>query len=494
MAPPSLPLANAEEIRLPSPHLPLGAGSAGLLSALGGISLLFYAAAAWLLPQVPVLGGDSPKVMLSASLGLWRLIEAWPNPGRGLALALTLGLALGPLAAFLLTLWLAWPKANARADQSLGGDGHAALPIVLGFAVAFWAVGVLALPQADSDVYGYLAFARVAGVYHANPYTTQPAEFPSDPVLAYIPEGWARSTTPYGPVWAFLSAGLASLTPGSVPASLIGLRLSLLAVNLANALLIAALLGRARPAWVLPGVLLYAWNPIVALKGASHNEPVMLLFVLLAFYAEARGRPWLGLALQGLSVLTKFLTAPLALINAAYLWHTPRHRRWLGVLGGVGVAAALGLVAVVVARGGWPALVRVVRLPGVAAGEPWPARVIVAGLAGAAATAWGLAHSRTRPGLWESAALILLAMLAFLPNSSFAWYLITGLGLASLAIGTPWVTGLALGLTLGYWLNNVWVSLLMPQAALPAALVPVVRWGSLALACLPACLITSKKG
>jgi hypothetical protein len=453
------------------PHLAIA------LTILGLSGGLMYLTAALILPQLGPLGGERTTANLSAAFAWWSWVDSWQNPGRGVALVLALALAFVPPAAYLGALYLTWPRVQSSNNQSaVVHENQRLLPVIIGFALVFGATAVLAVPQADSDLYGYLTFARVAGVYGANPYTTAPIEFAPDPFLGYVPIGWAKSTTPYGPVWAYFSAGLARLTADSVAASVIGLRAALMACNVANALLIAALLRRVRPGWVLPGVILYAWNPIVALMGQSHNEPLMLLLVLLALYVELRGGAIVGGGLMALSIFTKFLTAPLMPLYAAYLWRTPRYRRPLILVAVVGLSVA---VMFIVFSSDLSALTQLARVPGVGLGQRWPARVLLAGLMTVAATAWGAWHSRSRTTLWASAATVMLALLAFLPNSSYAWYLITGLGLAGLVVGHPLLTTLALALTVSYWVNNILVSQIGALVDISGELVAAVRWGFL---------------
>ena len=88
--------------------------------------------------------------------------------------------------------------------------------------------------------------------------------------------------------------------------------------DVANMLLICALLGRLglRRGWML----IYAWSPLAAKEFANsgHVEPVMLFFLLLAFYLWLRRRPSAGWAGVSFGAAILFKLVPLALVPIAW--------------------------------------------------------------------------------------------------------------------------------------------------------------------------------
>ena len=77
-------------------------------------------------------------------------------------------------------------------SRGRGAAGSGCEPSSL-LAVAAHAVVLLGLPLVFSrDVYSYIAYGRIAGLYGANPYVRHPIEFPADPILCrwWGTDGW----------------------------------------------------------------------------------------------------------------------------------------------------------------------------------------------------------------------------------------------------------------------------------------------------------------
>ena len=104
--------------------------------------------------------------------------------------------------------------------------------------------------------------------------------------------GWTHTTTHYGPAWTYLSTGWSYVAGDDIAVNVIVFRVFLFAACLANAVLIWKLLGRVDPSYRLPGLIFYAWNPIVVLKGMGRVETVMLFSccsVCICTCASGRG-------------------------------------------------------------------------------------------------------------------------------------------------------------------------------------------------------------
>src|SRR6185436_15649709 len=86
------------------------------------------------------------------------------------------------------------------------------------------------------------------------------------------------------------------------------------------------------------GLVLFGWNPIVAVYGQSKTDIVMVFFLLLAAYLMARARERLGVVALGLSALVKLITLPLL---ALMLARDVNLRHWRQL------ALSVGLVAIV---------------------------------------------------------------------------------------------------------------------------------------------------
>jgi hypothetical protein len=438
---------------------------AGALAGLGLASLVCYLALNLLVPLAP-LYMEAPSAALAHGWVVWRGLLALPSPGGALVVAIALAAAVVPIAAFAGAVWLAW---RAPATPLMLG-------LVLGFAVLFFLSSALSLPHNSNDLYGYIAYARVLGVYGANPYAVPPIAFAPDPFVALAGPGWMEVTTPYGPVWMLFSGLLAWLGGDSPARTLMIFRGFLFACNLAILAFIYHTLKRHNPAHLLAGLLFFAWNPAVALKGQSHNEPLMLLFLLAGIAVYLGRRKWLGLAGLVLSALTKFVTAPMVLLYLLRLRRGPLER--LVVPGLVLAAAAAGFWLLFAPQElGLGRLL--VRIAGQGTGE-LPGRVLVSGLALAAAMLWAAWRDRGSDAqMLASWAVVLYAWLLFYPNSTYTWHAITLVGLASL-VRVPAIAILATALVASFHINNMLVSIVNDFAPLPLGVEPtarLVRWG-----------------
>jgi hypothetical protein len=442
---------------------------------LGLISLASYAAVNFVVPLAPRYM-EAPAARIGSRWAFWRALMAQSPPGDADVVVIALAAALLPLAAWLAALWLAW---HVPATRPL-------LAVVSGFALLFFLTSVLSLPHNSHDLYGYISYARVAGIYGANPYVVPPIDFAPDPFLAYNPLPWIQSTVPYGPVWVFFSALVVRLGGDSQAGTVLLMRSALLACNLANVALIAFVLNRHNPRHVLPAVLFYAWNPVVVLKGQDHNEPLMVFFLLLAVALYYAGRRWLGLAALSLSALAKFVTAPLVPLYLLRLWRSAP----LGRVA-VGILLALALAALAFLPFGQFGLVaeRLWRVVAPVPGQLPPARVLAAGAAVLAALAWAAWHELRGPrlappddlnrGLLAGWAVVLYALLLLYPSSTYAWFTITIAALVGL-VRQPVLVILAAALVASFHLNNLLVHIVNDFAPLPLGIegtARLVRWG-----------------
>lgn len=194
--------------------------------------------------------------------------------------------------------------------------------------------GVLSLPMLLSpdlfshDVYGYIFYGRMVGVYGLNPYVTMPAQAPPDPALAWV--DWRNLLSPYGPLWTSWSAVLDRLVPGGMGVHVLAFKLSAALTHLLNIFLVGAIVRRASPRHATFAMAAYGWNPltITEFAGNAHNDSLMLSWVLLSLLSYYNRRPLLGALLLGLAIATKFtavLFVPFYLL--ALLWGTGTTRQ-----------------------------------------------------------------------------------------------------------------------------------------------------------------------
>jgi len=261
-----------------------------------------------------------------------------------------------PSARFMFPDWLAGPLAGLGAEMHIAAFGVAlGLMVVCYVAVllqaravpARWIVGsivglhvvfLLAPPLLSTDIFGYLAHARLWSVHGLNPYSHVVAEIPADPVNQYLGRTWPKAlAAPYGPLLLMGSPLLAAL---GFAAAMWALKLAAAVAALGAVALTwkaARVLGRdPRPAAALVGLnpLWLAWS-----VGGAHNDLPMVLLMTAGVCLAVASRPRLaGAALAG-AVAVK-ATAGIALL-ALVAGGVRRRRVLVGAVAGAAVAAAL---------------------------------------------------------------------------------------------------------------------------------------------------------
>ncbi len=147
----------------------------------------------------------------------------------------------------------------------------------------------------SSDLFSYIAYARIGVIYHQNPLTTWPASILSDPVIPYI--YWVNQPSAYGPVWAGITSLLQWLGRGTGIGSIVRmvllLRLLGLAMHLGSTALVWNLSGKLQ---LLTGnisskqrmraTLAFAWNPLLLFEACvnAHIDTTILFFILLGIW------------------------------------------------------------------------------------------------------------------------------------------------------------------------------------------------------------------
>jgi hypothetical protein len=132
----------------------------------------------------------------------------------------------------------------------------------------------------STDVFSYIAYARMGVEHGINPYTHGPIAIAGDPIYQYVGHDWKHVATAYGPLYTLLSYPLAPL---GLKGALWGMKLEALLAS-AGTLALVWRCARAReldPAWA---VLVVGANPlyIVYGLGGAHNDLIMLLVMMAA--------------------------------------------------------------------------------------------------------------------------------------------------------------------------------------------------------------------
>lgn len=209
--------------------------------------------------------------------------------------------------------------------------------IVLGAIVLIHVLALLAPPLLSSDVFSYIAYARMGVVHHLNPYAHGPIVIAGDPVIAFT--NWLTTRSVYGPVFTLASYALAPL---GLAATLWGLKAAATLASLGCVALVWRIARRAGRD-PLPAAMLFGLNPVLIVYGVGggHNDLIMLFLALVAVAAAVAGRDRVAGAALVASVAVKATTG----ILAPFMLIASRRRRdlVLGFVAGVVAAAALAL-------------------------------------------------------------------------------------------------------------------------------------------------------
>lgn len=418
------------------------------LACLAGIVLLTSAFTTLALPQAPGRMAE-PSAALIAGWPFWSFIAALPLPvprtGYALALAV-LGASVVQFAAYGCAVYLAWRQPY----------GRRCMAIVIGAALLFFLVAACAMPNVNRDIFNYITSGRVAAVYGANPYQVPPDRFAADPLYQYAS---ARYTGLAGdnklPAWALLNAGLARLGGADPVINLLIYRFVFMGFNIANLALIAGILQKLQPERRLAGLVIYGWNPIVAIHGQSKVDTVMVFFLLLAVLALVHEKISLGTIALAISAMVKLFTLPLI---AVYWLTLLRARAWRTLAASM---ALVGITVVAVYAPFWygPELLstQLSQLGSVASAGPSLARLLLyAAFAGGVALV-GLSRDLRIDRLLSGWALIMLLMALLIMRLGFSWYLLTLIALTSLVVERR-ITLILLVLSFASYFMNAWDS------------------------------------
>ncbi len=162
-------------------------------------------------------------------------------------------------------------------------------PATDGDRMARWAIGLVALLNLivfagpiliSTDVFSYVAYARMGIVHGINPYTHGPVAILGDPVFRYVGHDWLRVATAYGPIYTLIAYPLGLV---GVVGALWGMKLYALlasAVTLALTWRVARRRGHDR----VFALLAVGANPLYLIYGlgGAHNDLIMLALMMAA--------------------------------------------------------------------------------------------------------------------------------------------------------------------------------------------------------------------
>ena len=160
-----------------------------------------------------------------------------------------------------------------------------------------WAIALIAVLHAivfagpiliSTDVFSYIAYARMGVEHGLNPYLHGPASISRDPIFQYVGHDWRHVATAYGPLYTLFSYPFAPL---GVKGALWGMKI---VAQLASAgtLVLTWRCARARGLDPVLGILAVGANPLYVIYGVggAHNDLLMLLLMMAAVSLTLSGR------------------------------------------------------------------------------------------------------------------------------------------------------------------------------------------------------------
>jgi alpha-1,6-mannosyltransferase len=194
----------------------------------------------------------------------------------------------------------------------------------------------------STDVFSYIAYARMGVEHGINPYLHGPVAISGDPVFQYVGHDWRHVATAYGPLYTVLSYPFAPL---GVTGALWGMKI---VAQLASVGTLALTWRCARrrdldPVWA---ILVVGANPLYVIYGlgGAHNDLLMMALMMAAVSLTLAGRD----AAAGAVVIGGALVK--ATVAALLPFMILSRRRPTPILGALG-ALALGAVIAYLAFG-----------------------------------------------------------------------------------------------------------------------------------------------
>jgi hypothetical protein len=199
----------------------------------------------------------------------------------------------------------------------------------------------------STDVFSYIAYARMGVVHGVNPYLHGPQAIVGDPIYHYVGQDWKKVATAYGPLYTLLSYPLAVL---GVTGALWGMKLEALLAG-AGTLLLTWRCARLRGLDPKLALVAVGVNPlwVIYALGGAHNDLIMTLLMMVAVALTLTGeRGSEREAFAGASVVGATLVKATGIVLLPFMLLA---RRRLAPLFGAAVAALACAIAAYVAFG-----------------------------------------------------------------------------------------------------------------------------------------------
>jgi Glycosyltransferase family 87 len=280
------------------------------------------------------------EIVLDASAGLSPLVPGSPDIDgwlRATGIGEPLGYRVFLIALLVFTAAYGGMLALARRRGAEQLSPRWTIALVAGLNVIVFAGPVLL----STDVFSYIAYARMGVLHGVNPYLHGPIAIKTDPVFKYVGGDWHHTATAYGPLYTLLSYPLAWL---GLVGALLAMKLEALIAS-AGTLWLTWRCARARGLDPVPALLAVGANPLYVIYGVggAHNDLIMTFFMMAAVALTFAGRDAPAAASVVAGALVKATTAAMLPFMLADLGSVARRRAatiW-------GTLATLALAALV---------------------------------------------------------------------------------------------------------------------------------------------------
>jgi hypothetical protein len=217
-----------------------------------------------------------------------------------------------------------------------------------------WAIGLIGGLHAivfvgpiliSTDVFSYIAYARMGVEHGLNPYLHGPSAIAGDPIYRYVGQDWKHVATAYGPIYTLLSYPLAPL---GVTGALWGMKVEALLAS-AGTLALTWRCAKARELDPVFAILAVGANPLYVIYGlgGAHNDLIMMgammAAVILTLTPRPRARREAGAA--AIVVAGALVKATVAVLLPFMILSKRRLAPVLGALGALALCGLIGFAA-----------------------------------------------------------------------------------------------------------------------------------------------------
>ncbi len=198
-----------------------------------------------------------------------------------------------------------------------------------------WAIVFAGPILLSTDVFSYIAYARMGVEHGLNPYTHGPIAISADPVYHYVGQDWKHVATAYGPLYTLISYPLAPL---GLKGAIWGMKILALLAS-AGTLALIWRCARVRELNPVLAILAVGANPLFVIYGlgGAHNDLLMMLLMMTAVSLTFAGK---DAAAAGTVVVGALVKATVAALLPFMIL---ARRSWAQILGAAG-ALVFGLL------------------------------------------------------------------------------------------------------------------------------------------------------